>query len=179
MLQSNGQGLLNKKVPSFIGYMLDGTEINQSILDDKIVLLNFMFIGCKGCMEELSQINKIDKKFHNDQLLIVSIIGNGIEDIKSYQGTGDTTKVYYAIRKMFKNDSIDHLIIAECKTVNKNGSINAIQTCTDNISKKFKISVYPTNLLIDKNGTIIKSYNNLLKENAFNDLIKEVEKKLR
>jgi thiol-disulfide isomerase/thioredoxin len=178
-LQSQAQNLLNKNVPEFSGYMLDGTIVNQSILANKIVLLNFMFIGCQGCMLELPQLSKLDEKFRSDQFMIVSVIGNGIEDIKSYQGTGDTTKIFYTIRKTLKYDCINHLIIAECKNVDKKGPPNAIQTCTDNISKKFQIHEYPTNLLIDKNGKIVKTYNNLMIENDFMDLVAEIEKRLK
>jgi thiol-disulfide isomerase/thioredoxin len=178
-MQSQGQNLLNRNVPEFSGYMLDGTSVNQSILVNKIVLLNFMFIGCQGCMLELPQLSKLDEKFRSDQFMIVSVIGNGIEDIKSYQGTGDTTKIFYTIRKTFKYDSIQHLIIAECKNVEKKGSPDAIQTCTDNISKKFQIHAYPTNLLIDKYGKIVKTYNNLLIESDFIDLVAEIEKRIK
>lgn len=179
ILQSNGQNFLNKKVPEFSGYMLDGNIVNQSILASKVILLNFMFIGCKGCMEELPQLSKIYERFNSDKFLIVSIMGNGIDDIKSYQGTGDTTRIFYTIRKLLKYDSIKHLIIAECKIVNKKGPPNAIQTCTDNISKIFQIDRYPTNLLIDKHGIIIKSYNNLRSENDFIDLVSEIEKRIK
>jgi len=50
--------------------------------------------------------------------MIVTIMGNGIADIQSYQGTGDTSKIFYSIRKMWKYDSIKNTIIAECKAVN-------------------------------------------------------------
>jgi thiol-disulfide isomerase/thioredoxin len=177
--QSQEQNQLNKNIPEFSGYMLDGTVVDQSVLAGKIVLLNFMFIGCQGCMLELPLLSKLEEKFHSEQFMIVSIMGNGIEDIKSYQGTGDTTKVFYTIRRTLKYDSIKHLIIAECKKVKGKSSPNVIQTCTDNISKKFQIYAYPTNLLIDKYGKIVKNYDNLLKENEFIDLVEEIEKRLK
>jgi len=37
--------LLNKHLPHFTGYRLDGSDVDETYLKDKVVLLNFMFIG--------------------------------------------------------------------------------------------------------------------------------------
>ena len=174
-----GQGIVGRKVPEFSGYMLDGNIINQTVLAHKLVLMNFMFIGCKGCMEELPQLSKINEMFQSAQFMVVSIIGNAIDDIKSYQGIGDTTKFFYAIGKELKYGRIKNLIIAECKNINKRAMFGEILTCTDNISKAFKINSYPTNLLIDKDGIIVKKYSNLLIEKDFEDLVSEIETRLK
>jgi thiol-disulfide isomerase/thioredoxin len=161
--------LLNKHVPHFTGYKLDGSSVDETFFKDKVILLNFMFIGCRGCMQELPDLAKLEQSGFKD-FMIVTIMGNGIEDIKSYQGTGDTSKVFYQIRKMWKSESINHPIIAECEEVKQYGPANGIRTCTDNISKVFQIRAYPTNILIDKKGVIIKLYNNLSDEEQNNDL---------
>jgi thiol-disulfide isomerase/thioredoxin len=162
--------LLNKQVPHFTGYRLDGSTVDETFLKNKVILLNFMFIGCSGCMQELPDLAKLNKEYDFKDFMIVTIMGNGIEDIKSYQGTGDTSKVFYQIRKMFKSEKITNPIIAECKEVQQNGAIGAIRTCTNNISKVFRIGAYPTNLLIDSKGVIIKQYHNLSDEERYNDL---------
>jgi thiol-disulfide isomerase/thioredoxin len=148
---------LNKQVPHFTGYRLDGSIVDETFLENKVVLLNFMFIGCKGCMQELPVLAKLNEEYDNGDFMIVTIMGNGIEDIKSYQGIGDTSKVFCQIRKMLRFESIKNPIIAECKAVKQYGPINSISTCTDNISKIFQIGAYPTNLLIDNKGVILKS----------------------
>jgi len=107
--------------------------------------------------------------------MIVTIMGNGIADIQSYQGTGDTSKIFYSIRKMWKYDSIKNTIIAECKAVNSIEPTNSIITCTENISQKFFISSYPTNLLIDKTGAVKKIYNNLVDSTVYLDLQKQID----
>jgi hypothetical protein len=87
-----GQGIIGRKILEFLGNTLDGNIINHKVLASKQVLVNFMFIGCKGCMEELPQLSMIKATFKSDKFMIVSIISNGVDDIKSYQGIWDTTK---------------------------------------------------------------------------------------
>ena len=111
--------LLNKKVPHFIGYLLNDSIVNETILANKVVLLNFMFIGCKGCMQELPNLTRINEKYKNSEFMIMTIMGNGIPDIKSYLGIGDTSNVFYLLRKTFKYENINNIIIAECKSAKK------------------------------------------------------------
>jgi len=167
--------LLNKKVPSFKGFLINDSIVDETFLDKKVILLNFMFIGCQGCMQELPNLNKLNVKYKNTDFMIVTIMGNGIEDIKSYQGIGDTSKAFYQIRKILKSEYIQNPIIAECKSVKQTGPPKSIKTCTDNISKKFFIDAYPTNLLVDKSGIIRKIYSNLVDEIHYIDLQAQIE----
>lgn len=171
----SANSLINKKVPHFTGYLIDESLVNESFLDNKVILLNFMFIGCGGCMHELPYLAKLYEDYKNTNFMIVTIMRNGIEDIKSYQGEGDTSKVFYQIRKMYKSESIKNPIIAECKSVKQFGAINNIRTCPDNISKIFLIYAYPTNLLVDKTGIIKKKYSNLVNENEYHDLKLQID----
>jgi len=171
--------LLNKKVPHFTGYLLNDSIVDETFFDNKVVLLNFMFFGCQGCMQELPNLAKLHEKYKNTNFMVVTIIGNGLDDIKSYQGTGDTLKIFYSIRKMWKYDSIKNPMIAECKTVNKVGPREEIVTCTENISKKFFINAYPTNLLVDKTGIIKRKYGNLLNDIEYIDLQAQIDSLLK
>jgi thiol-disulfide isomerase/thioredoxin len=171
--------LLNKKVPHFTGYLINESVVDETYLDKKVILLNFMFIGCQGCMQELPNLDSLHEKYKNTNFMIVTIMGNGIEDIKSYQGVGDTSKVFYQIRKILKSESIRNPIIAECKSVKQTGPVNNIKTCTDNISKKFFIDEYPTNLLVDKSGIITKIYSNLANDAEYIDLQAQIDSLLK
>jgi len=167
--------LLNKKVPHFTGYLINGSVVDETFLENKVVLLNFMFIGCQGCMQELPNLVKLHDKYKDTNFMIVTIMGNGIEDIKAYQGIGDTSNIFHQVRKMLKSESIPNQIIAECKSVKQTGPVNYIKTCTDNISKKFFIGGYPTNILVDKSGTITKIYSNLFNKAEYIDLQAQID----
>jgi thiol-disulfide isomerase/thioredoxin len=171
--------LLHKKVPHFTGYLLNESIVDETFFENKVVLLNFMFIGCHGCMLELPNLAKLYERYKNYDFIIVTIMGNGIEDIKSYQGTGDSSKIFFQIRKMWKFESIRNPIIAECKSVKQTGPVNSIKTCTDNISKKFFISRYPTRILVDKLGTVTKIFSNLVEDSEYIDLQTQIESLLK
>jgi hypothetical protein len=80
---------------------------------------------------------------------------------------------------MWKYESIKNLIVAECKFVKQTEPINSIQTCTENISKKFFITAYPTNLLVDKSGIIKKRYSNLVDDKEYHDLQLQIDSLLK
>ena len=166
--------LIGKKVPHFNGYLLNDSIANETFFNNKVVLINFMFIGCQGCMQELSNLAALDEKYKNKNFMIVTIMPHIVADIKSYNGNGDTTKIYYKIRKRLKYPSINNPIIAECKT-REFGDEKSFRPNCGNISDKFKLSGYPCNFLIDKNGIIKKIYGNLVDDLEFNELQNQID----
>lgn len=51
----------------------DGRKMSLAQMKGKVVLLDFFFIGCWGCMESLKPLNKIYEKYKNQNITIVSL----------------------------------------------------------------------------------------------------------
>jgi peroxiredoxin len=49
--------------PAFSVRTLDGKTIPAAALKDRVVVLNFWFIGCAGCMEEIPKLNDLAAKY--------------------------------------------------------------------------------------------------------------------
>jgi peroxiredoxin len=49
--------------PAFSVRTLDGKVISAAALKGKVVVLNFWFIGCPGCMEEIPKLNNLAAKY--------------------------------------------------------------------------------------------------------------------
>lgn len=49
--------------PSFGITTIDGKTIGVETLKDKVLVLNFWFIGCRGCMEEIPKLNELAAKY--------------------------------------------------------------------------------------------------------------------
>jgi thiol-disulfide isomerase/thioredoxin len=59
-IKLNRNAVEGTTLPAFTAKTIDGKTIN---LDDKVVVLNFWFIGCPGCREEIPKLNELAAKY--------------------------------------------------------------------------------------------------------------------
>jgi peroxiredoxin len=59
--------------PDWTLYDANGKKVSLSQLKGKVVLLDFYFIGCSGCMASIKPLNAIYEKYKNNNLVIASI----------------------------------------------------------------------------------------------------------
>jgi len=170
--------IINKRVPHFTGYLLSDSIVDENFLKNKVVLLNFMFIGCRPCMKELPKLDALKEKYGKKNFSIITVIANAVEDIRSYQGIGDTSKVFYKFRMERKYIKINTPIIAECKT--RIDTRDLLIPCVGNISKSFQVDAYPISYLVDNNGIIRKKYYGpIIDTLIYNDLQRQIETLLK
>jgi thiol-disulfide isomerase/thioredoxin len=59
--------------PDWTLYTADGKKLSLTQMKGKVVLLDFYFIGCTGCMLSLKPLNNLYEKYKNQNVLIASI----------------------------------------------------------------------------------------------------------
>ncbi|MES2266502.1 MAG: TlpA disulfide reductase family protein [Bacteroidota bacterium] len=59
--------------PDWTLYDVNGKKVSLSQLKGKVVLLDFYFIGCSGCMASINPLNAIYEKYKNKDLIIASL----------------------------------------------------------------------------------------------------------
>ncbi len=59
--------------PDWTLYDASGKKVSLSQLKGKVVLLDFYFIGCSGCMASIKPLNAIYEKYHNKDFIIASL----------------------------------------------------------------------------------------------------------
>ena len=59
--------------PEWTLYTTEGKPISLARLKGKVVLIDFFFIGCGGCMESLQSLDRIYGKYKNRNFVLVSI----------------------------------------------------------------------------------------------------------
>ena len=59
--------------PSWILYDANGKQNSLADMKGKVILLDFYFIGCGGCMQSLKPMNAIFEKYKNKNVVIASI----------------------------------------------------------------------------------------------------------
>jgi peroxiredoxin len=59
--------------PNWTLYDAEGKKMSLTQMKGKVVLLDFYFIGCWGCMKSLKPLNKLHEKYKNQNVVIASI----------------------------------------------------------------------------------------------------------
>lgn len=113
---------------NFSTELLDGEKITLSEYKGKVILLNFWFIGCVPCMGEIPDINQVYKTFKDSGVTLLSLALN----------TRDKVHKFNAGKYSRLPEKIEYPIIPDCQKIADN----------------YKVTGYPTTILIDKKGVI-------------------------
>ena len=71
--------------PLFDAPTIDGRPISAKDLKGKVLVLNFWFIGCPGCMEEIPKLNSLAGKYHgNDNVRFIAIAPNTSDELQKF-----------------------------------------------------------------------------------------------
>ena len=144
MLNSLGKKLTDWELPE----LKSNTFINPSKLKGNIILLEFWFKNCGGCVMAIPDLNKIKSRFEKDNFKIY-----GVEFIENY--SKDDLKKYITDQKILYPNLYRGKAIAS----------------------NYGIRSAPTFMIIDKNGTIIHIKSGFSEENM-NEIIDIIEKNI-
>jgi len=71
--------------PVFSAHMIDGKFIDAADLKGKVVVLNFWFIGCPGCMEEMPKLNELAAKYNDrDSAVFIAVATNTAQELRQF-----------------------------------------------------------------------------------------------
>ena len=123
------------KFPTFDGKDLDGNEVNSSTLFAKntVTVVNFWFTTCNPCVEELADLEALNKQLAEK--------GGAVVGINSFTLDGDKTAISDA-----KN------ILAKKGVTYKNIWFDSKSKAGEFTSGLYS---YPTTYVVDKNGNIV------------------------
>jgi thiol-disulfide isomerase/thioredoxin/outer membrane lipoprotein-sorting protein len=144
MLNSLGKKITDWELPE----LKSNTLVNPSKLKGNIILLEFWFKNCGGCVMAIPDLNKIKSRFEKDNFKIY-----GVEFIENY--SKDDLKKYIIDQKILYPNLYRGKAIAS----------------------NYGIRSAPTFMIIDKNGTIIHIKSGFSKENM-NEITDIIEKNI-
>ncbi|CAN5379757.1 hypothetical protein BH09BAC6_BH09BAC6_08830 [soil metagenome] len=112
-----------ENIASFKANDINGNRIKISDLKGKVVVLNFWFIGCPPCRQEIPELNKIAAAYaNNPDVVFIAIALDEKSDIKQF----------------LKDNPFAYHIVADGRMY----------------SNLYKINLYPTNVVLDKEGKV-------------------------
>ena len=110
---------------------LDGKEFDIKSLRGKYVLIDFWGIWCGPCVAEMPQVKEFQEK-HKDKLVVLGI------------NSGDTKD---KVQNFINEKGYDWQQILSSKDSN-----------SDNFVNRFNVQGFPTKLIIDRRGNIVKRF---------------------
>lgn len=113
----------------FLSKLLNGKYFNTAQHKGKVMLINFWYIGCKPCIGEIIDLNKVYSQFKDSSnFTMISLALNSEKELKLYTQNKN--------RKWF--EKIKYPILPNCKA----------------IANKYGITGYPTTIIVDQNGIV-------------------------
>lgn len=83
--KSDSIAALNRKpAPAFIAKGLDGKNYDLAALKGKAVVLNFWFIGCAPCRQEIPSLNTLVKEFAKKDVVFLALALDDEKDLKEF-----------------------------------------------------------------------------------------------
>lgn len=133
--------------PPFSGSTLQNKAVNNQSLNGKVTLINFWFPSCPGCVSEMPKLIKMSQDYQGKdfQIIGVAVPVDPLDSVKNYVQT--------------RQLPFDIVFDANKEIV----------------AKFVKTEVYPTSVLINKRGEVLKTF---VGEPNFADLYQEVNQEL-
>lgn len=133
-------------LPGFNFVDLNGNVYNAQTTKGKVVVLNCWYIGCQVCKEEMPELNKIVKQSENRKDIV--FIGLAFDKADS-------------LRKFLKKTEFNYTIVPEKENYVRND---------------LGIVYYPTHIIINKEGKIVKVIEGKKVNEVINVLNRELTK---
>lgn len=68
---------------------ISGEHLTPATYVGKTVVLNFWFVACKPCVEEMPALNRLYEKYNSDSIIFLAISFDDSTKIKKFLGTND------------------------------------------------------------------------------------------
>ena len=78
------EGLIGAQLPDFTATTIGGKEIDSAYFQDKISIINFWFIGCQPCEDEMPVFNQLVEKYKDSKVNFLALSRNHIVDIEEF-----------------------------------------------------------------------------------------------
>ena len=118
--------LKGKPLPDFVFKDILGNTYTPEDIKGKVVVINFWFINCAPCVEEMPELNKLVKEYENNKDVL-----------------------FLALTLDEKGSMLNKFL--ETNVFN----YNIIPDSQDYIIKKLQINSFPTHIVLDKNSNVV------------------------
>lgn len=115
----------NTKLPNFKLKNLQGEIVSNANLKNKITVINFWFIGCKPCVNEIPDLNELVEKYKNEPICFLAPSFDNKNSLKKFIETKSFNYTILAEATEFI-DKMDIYAYPTHLVIDKNGIIKEI-----------------------------------------------------
>lgn len=131
--QENTQTANNAIIaPDFELESIDGTTIKLSNLRNKNVIINFWATWCGFCVKEMPDLQKLQEKYQDDDLLILTV------------NVGETSE---QVQKFMEENNLE---------------LTAVLDKDMEVSNTYGVRSFPTTIAVNKKGEAVRGYVGML-----------------
>ena len=109
--------------PDFELKSMDDTDIKLSDMRDKNVILNFWFAGCKFCVIEMPDLQKLQDTYEDDLLILAINVGDKKEKVQTFMDENNLSFTALLDENMDVADTYGVRSFPTTIAVNKKGEI--------------------------------------------------------
>jgi thiol-disulfide isomerase/thioredoxin len=146
-------------MPILSGQTLDGRTLDANYFKGHLTLVNFMYIGCPPCMNEIGILNKISAEYANDPRFQLLCIPRQMR-WQMVEFNSDNKEMFAQVRKALGLDTMQYTILPGCadaaSKMETNGEHVTIKSECNTLEELFGVTSFPTNFLVDTDGIIRK-----------------------
>ncbi|MBD1395382.1 TlpA family protein disulfide reductase [Mucilaginibacter glaciei] len=79
------QNMVGKPAPAFTAKTIDGKKVDLASLKGKVIVVNFWFVGCLPCEEEMPLLNKLTDQYKDNPNVVFLAFANSTKgSVKSF-----------------------------------------------------------------------------------------------
>jgi thiol-disulfide isomerase/thioredoxin len=153
-----------KIIPQMTIYDINGkTTTLKALSNNKVTFIDFWFVPCSPCFEEMGMLHNLYKKYKSDPnvsfLTITFTDSSAVRPLIENRNTKDN-KTYDYFKSLSKLDTFKLPVYFASGKTSKGFFIEAQQ----DLSNKFGFSGYPTIFIFDEKGKVIYNKTGFTKE---------------
>lgn len=139
-LQSAPMANLNQPAADFSLTDINGQRVSLGSLRGKVVVLNFWFTTCAGCIAEIPDLNKLKKQYTGKKVIFLAI---GRDDAKKIKGFVSSHEFNYQLLTNGVKTATDYKVLAfpTSMVIDQTGIVRRVQVSEDNIKNNLSSAI--------------------------------------
>jgi peroxiredoxin len=129
------EAMMGKRAPHFNVIDVNGKKYDLMALKGKVVVLNFWFIHCSGCVAEMPDLNKIKAAYGPDKVVFIAFSLDKKQEIRNFL---KRTPFRYALIPQARKTHDQYGIYAcpVSMVIDRNGILRFISEAGEHVEKK-------------------------------------------
>jgi peroxiredoxin len=130
--------LIDTTYPQFSFTDINGNDHNSKELLGKYLILKFWFINCKPCVEEIPEMNFLNKKYQNQDAVFLSMAFDKKAELLEFLKDREYDLPTISVPATYISDTIGINMFPTHMIIDKTGKVVSVTNGTKNLRRRLK-----------------------------------------